>query len=433
MSNEIKNLSTVGLVGNIANNFYREASLLNNSNEIKFTCFGTLYEQMPNTELPESDPLFSNKDNVDFFVSMKPFLGIPFWALFLPRFLISLLPQIQHNILSQLDQLDLKVFSGPEIILAPKLRGPYIIRPTGSDLTVSPSLSYKDYLLLQRKTCSRVKERILWNLMRHLYRKSYRKAKFISICCETPYLLAIKKLKFPKQKICHAIPLTINMEGFIRKNVFSHLIPSKIKENDFLIFMPSRIMISNTNVHIQTGQWKASDVAIQGFKIFWDNLSTVDKEKVWLLIPDRTLSNELELAKHITSTSSIRERIVWLKGSAQNGLTREEMIPLYSMSSATLDDFGVGWYGSVVLESMACETPVITYLSEENMHHHGYPPILNAKTADDIAECLTSLFANPDNRKVVGINSRNWVATYHSPERVKSIYKLLLSEIYAKK
>jgi len=189
------------------------------------------------------------------------------------------------------------------------------------------------------------------------------------------------------------------------------------------------MMLSDSAVHRLTGQWKASEVGIEGFHIFLKSLKPTERTKAWLLIPDRTLSDDIEMAKHLIESLDLEDRIVWLQGRSQEGLTRREMLPIYSRASATLDDFGVGWYGSVVVEAAACESPVVTYISDELLVSVGNPPILNARTPVQIAQHLVNLYRNSAETRAIGRKSRDWVKEFHSDAAVQVAYQRVLREI----
>jgi len=155
-------------------------------------------------------------------------------------------------------------------------------------------------------------------------------------------------------------------------------------------------------------------------------LTVLDRKRAWLVIPDRTLSDELAEAKRIVELLGFKDRVIWVQGSAAEGLTRREMIPLYSSASATFDDFGAGWFGSVVVEAMACECPVITYISEEVLKDNDNPPALVAQTAEAICARLVELFRDKEKVRKVGIESRSWIEKHHTDDAIHEAYRDLL-------
>ena len=91
------------------------------------------------------------------------------------------------------------------------------------------------------------------------------------------------------------------------------------------------------------------------------------------------------------------------------------------MSSVVLDDFGAGWYGSLVVEALSCEVPVISHVPDDVMSEmFEWHPIQNAASSEDIMFALLSLYRNKDLRSELAIKSRTWVLQYHSNQAIKT-------------
>lgn len=429
-------MKSIAMLGNLANNFYREARLLSKDKEIAVTLFVGAARNVANTEKPSSDPGYQSEGLERLIIRemARPRFGIRLHHYFLPRALWRLDPKVDFEGLRDLEAADLIVLSGPEIIMGNVIRAPFVIRPTGSDLTVRPSLSFKEFEELRGHQgsgpLSRTLARLKWSLQRALFRRSYKKATAVAVTTAAkPYEGAISTIRLDKRRLVPGIPLAIDLNSFKRPSGWSKLLPSSVRSNDFLVFFPSRMMIKNSPTHIMTGQWKASEVGIVGFKDFLDSLPSSSQQRCWLLIPDRVLSDDLQQVKELVRTLGIEENVVWVAGSEKQGLTRKEMIPLYSSSSATMDDFGAGWFGSVVVEAMACESPVVTFVSEARMASAGNPPILVAQTADDVATQLLKLHRNRELVRTLGRQSREWVSSQHGEQAVRGAYLNLFEAV----
>jgi glycosyltransferase involved in cell wall biosynthesis len=421
---------TIALLGNIANNFSREALLVNSMGRVEATCYYAKIPNGANTENPFSDPQQGKSTSA--LVPCKPMLGIPWYLLFLPRFLLYRVPSIDSVALAGINSKTLRVLSGPEIMLGPKLSRPYAIRPTGSDLTVYPSLNYREYWsIVGMGAKSKLSNWITWGLQTALYKRSYRHAASVAVQPETPFLSALSRIGLTQRSVSNGIPLAIDTELFCKVSEKSRLLPATVGESDFVVFMPSRIMIEREPAHVKTGQWKASEAGIHGFNNFVKNLAESDRRKVWLVIPDRLLSNDLAQAKRLITELHLSDRVIWVRGQEHQGLSRMEMIPLYSSAAATFDDFGVGWFGSVVVEAMACQSPVITFVADEVMTKNENPPLLLARTPEEICSRLTQLFASPLQRQQIGMESREWVRRRHSGDAVSNAYEQLLMDVTA--
>ena len=420
----------ISLIGNVANNFIREASLLNRSKYIYATCYINSASSTPNTERPESDPWKSLHSWRNFTREVSPLFGIKLRMLFFPRILLKKFKGVQFDLIEEAERADFRVFSGIDLLIAPKFRGPYIIRPTGSDLTVFPSLSFKDYWAITKGIGrARLKEKVIWMYLRFNYRKAYRKATGIALSSEAPYQVALQSFMPKTTKLVSRIPLAIDTDSFRKVKERSNLLPGSVRDDDFMIFMPSRVMMSSSDVHRKTGQWKASDVGLKGLRIFLDSLSSKETDQIWLMVPDRNLSDELPKAKLLVNELNLNKHVIWLKGDNAGGLTRTEMLPLYSNSSVTLDDFGAGWYGSVAVEAMACESPVLTYITDKLLRDCDNPPMLIAQSPEKVAEHLSKLFYNRSYVKKIGKESRAWVQKNHTETSIQNSYISILESI----
>lgn len=207
-------------------------------------------------------------------------------------------------------------------------------------------------------------------------------------------------------------------------------------ESKFVVFFPSRYVSTTSEIAKRTGDWKASQVGLEGFANFLMRLDTSARQKPTLLIPCRDVGRETSLldtraARTLVEELGLTEHVVWIKGEDPSRLTRREMIPLYSIAHATLDDFGAGWYGSVALEALSCESAVITYVKPEVLPNPKDNPFLVARTAEEVAQHLYELFLEPDYGTRFGIARRSWVAKYHAESTVPSAYKSLIRWVSA--
>ena len=99
------------------------------------------------------------------------------------------------------------------------------------------------------------------------------------------------------------------------------------------------------------------------------------------------------------------------------------MIDLYSLSSAVVDEFGVGWFGSIVVEAAACSKPVICYVDEKVMEElYEWHPIISTNTTEGLSEVIYKLYSNKRYYEETAKKSREWVVKYHSLEAVQAVY-----------
>ncbi len=423
MSDEIR----VAFVGNIVNNFFREASILQNSKGVSCDLF--LYHDCntPNTELPESDiPGFKYPQWIK---HLPEYSRASILSCFLPKSIARRCFKSFYKLINDLNSYDLCIFSGPELVILPFVSTKTVFRATGSDLTVFPVMSFRESNLLRYQSKSLIERFktplnfLLYYIKRNSYRKGVFNADFID-ANESPYIWALKRLGNIKAKKLNFFKLAIDTKIFFHyQNNKPFLKKWNLTKKNFIVFMPSRIMISDSYLHKVTGQWKASDEAIIGFRKFLDKLNNDEKKMVILVIPDRTRSDELEKAKKLIQDLKLTENVRFTKGEAEEGLTRSELIELYNCSDVVMDDFGAGWFGSVVVESAACGCPILTYVREESMRKkYSWHPFQVARKSHEISQVMEKLYRDYSYRLLVSEKSINWINEYHSPSAIKDTY-----------
>jgi glycosyltransferase involved in cell wall biosynthesis len=415
----------VAFVGNIANNFFREVQALRKYSDIDAVLFLHHGPETSNTDLPESDDPTLDPEKYPAWLRKLPKLsGINFNVLtqWIPKS-----PEIT-KLIAELNLYDICVFSSSEVFIIPYINTKTIYRATGSDMTVFPVLSYQQYFQLRplkKRKLNIMPLRIFvqilkYYLVRSNYRNAVRASSYINATQAAPYQTALNKLRINNDLRIDIFALAIDTSLFRRQASNGEMAAERwgIKGYEFIVLMPSRVMIKNTQIHRDTGQWKASDIAICAFHSFLKSLNKKERSKVILLIPDRTQSDDLEVAKALISDLGIEKNVLFMKGDSETGLTRHELIQLYSLADVVLDDFGAGWYGSVVVEALSCACPVITYVQNGVMSKFPWHPIQVAKSKNEILKSLQFLYRNVDMRQRIAADSRRWVEEYHSEKSV---------------
>ena len=135
------------------------------------------------------------------------------------------------------------------------------------------------------------------------------------------------------------------------------------------------------------------------------------------------------LFKYFSRFVNLKENVIILKSKYQQTLNRIEMIEIYSISNITFDDFGVGWYGSVVVEALSCSCPVITYVKKNYLDYHfKWHPLLLANNVNKISQMVLKLYSDKSYLKNIRDNSLKWIKEYHSEEAVSNQYEILLKK-----
>ena len=82
-----------------------------------------------------------------------------------------------------------------------------------------------------------------------------------------------------------------------------------------------------------------------------------------------------------------------------------------------------GWFGSVVVEGVACSKPTFCYVDEKVMNQlYPWHPIVSAKEPEAIAEHIASFYFDREKKEQHGELSRKWVKEFHSLMNGTEIY-----------
>ncbi len=173
--------------------------------------------------------------------------------------------------------------------------------------------------------------------------------------------------------------------------------PNESLPYEYIFFMPSR------------QQWKE-----KGNNLFVEAFAQFHKEHRDSVLAMADWGTNLNETKALVEKLNIGKSVMWLPL-----MSKPRLIKWYNLSTAIADQFILGSYGTTAPEAMACEKPVMIYLSEKhNLKAFGeFPPVLNIIEKDDILKylfmCTDSTF-----RSRMGQLSREWVEKHHSPEIV---------------
>lgn len=411
---EISRQSRIALVGNIANNFYREGVALHAAGFDKVSLFFEKASSTHPSALPESDPFGGSGDYPEW-VKPHPKISQSDWLriVFGQRDKVS---QELDALLREIDEHDVIFLSGAALFFSGMLASTTVFRPTGGDLTTLP-------FLFRSLAFSRLREGFCYtftfaNLARTIFlallsRVSLRSVDWIAVHRKGPYPAVLKNLQVPKNKILPGIDLSINLSEFQRDGSARE----RLREDlDFVVLLVGKYMSRASRTLRDVGQWKGSDKALRAFATFLRGLSDAQKTKVELWIPDTSMSVQLAEARTLVVALGIQSNVRFVSGSDQEALSRAELLELYSAADVCLDDFGAGWFGSAALECLACETPLITWVSPEFLYRqYLWHPLLLARSREEISLQIARIYATlPEERADLGRTGRDWVRRYFS-------------------
>jgi glycosyltransferase involved in cell wall biosynthesis len=395
----------VALYGNICNNLYQIAKMLRAFPDIDAHLF--IDETSDIQQRPESDdPSLRNR--------YPPWIHEGRYSA-----TESVLAPWTSPLVQELASFDMAVLSGLGPLFAPFLKVPTAFLVSGGDLTIFPfPWRFRfQYPSLKSKA---------WSWMVGFWqRRGIRRCGEIWAPGFAPFSDALQALSVEPGRVSRAyFPLVIDLERFQRQPAARRdprlFVREVVDRFDFVVFHPSRLMIRDLPELKATGQWKRNEVLFQGFATF---LKQSGARRAGLVMPDRTDSPDVDLAKQIIASLGIQDHVLWLKPPRPFGFTREELVPLYSVSDVAADDFGVGWFGSVVLEALACRCPVVTYVDERMMSQlYPWHPLFSARSPDAVAQALETLYRDPTKRGEKAEAGRKWVEEFHSEEAAARAY-----------
>jgi glycosyltransferase involved in cell wall biosynthesis len=164
---------------------------------------------------------------------------------------------------------------------------------------------------------------------------------------------------------------------------------------DFILLSPSR-----HDWHI-----KGTDRLLRGFAEF----VRVERPNSLLLLNEWGL--EIDRSKTLIRELGLDSNVRWLPP-----LPKLRLIDAYRAADVVLDQFLIGTFGAVAPEAMSCGRPVV--MAFDAAHHEWcfpvLPPVINARTPEQIHEALARLARDPEERGRIGRMGRAWIEEHHS-------------------
>jgi glycosyltransferase involved in cell wall biosynthesis len=89
---------------------------------------------------------------------------------------------------------------------------------------------------------------------------------------------------------------------------------------------------------------------------------------------------------------------------------------LYQSVDFVADQFLMGTYGTAAIEAMSCGVPVVMWIDEQAFENRGWPPppVLNARTEDEISRVLLSIGSGRINLEEMQQGILDWVRQRHA-------------------
>jgi glycosyltransferase involved in cell wall biosynthesis len=139
------------------------------------------------------------------------------------------------------------------------------------------------------------------------------------------------------------------------------------------------------------------------------------------------------VARRMIDELGITDRVAWIPAMPKHALR-----DWYRAADVGADEFLGGAMGSVAFESMACGTPLLTYLRTEGAQPTFWspslcmpelPPLLNASSDDEIVAALLPLIQDPSRLRAHSQASRTWSERCSSGEAIARKWLDIYAEV----
>lgn len=190
-------------------------------------------------------------------------------------------------------------------------------------------------------------------------------------------------------------------------------------EDTILFFNPSHIDFGITDNKADRNSTKGTD---RFFRAFIRAINEGYNYKCILL----ERGPDVEIAKGIIKEHNAEQYFFW-----KPHMTRDDFYNEIAKSDIIVDQFDVGGFGGIAIESMSMGKPVMTYIHEacHSLSFIGSPPILNCHSEDEIYEQIIRC-NDLDFLTEIGEKSRRWVLENFDSEHVLNefiFYYMLLT------
>lgn len=116
----------------------------------------------------------------------------------------------------------------------------------------------------------------------------------------------------------------------------------------------------------------------------------------------------------IDSMSDIIKEIPNIKFNLINGLSYNDALKNYSLSTIVIDQMKIGWYGMVSLECMAIGIPVVCYISEDLLKYLPYENPIWVTTEDTFKRDVKYLLNHKEIRDKQIIYGKKYISEVHN-------------------
>lgn len=401
----------IALYGNICNNFYQLAKVIRAYSDIDVHLY--VDSRGDSQQLPESDDPHLRE-------------GYPAW-IHKGHYMsaAALTAPWRAPLVRELEQYDLVVVSGLGPVFTQFVEKPTVFLVSGGDLTVYP---FPLRFLHHHRTLKMKLAALYFGIWQ---RRGIRKFAELWSPAFLPFTSAAQKLKVGHLVTSTYFPLIVD-EAWLKYKpnpltATNPAVEEMTSRFDFIVFHPSRMMISDTPELRSSGQWKQNDLLIRAFAAF---VRSSGASRAGLVLIDRGQSTENDTARRLIAALGIQQNVLWLSPPRTFGFTRQELIPIYASADVVADDFGIGWFGSIVLEGLALRKPVLCYVDEKAIAElYPWHPLLSSDTVEGNRDYLQQLYEDSRHREELGARGRRWIEEFHTRDHAANIYVARFREL----
>ena len=403
----------IAFYGNTCNNFFAIARAVRRASDIDAHLFidsNADWMQFPESENPEL------RNNYPSWIHKGPYHSMA------SRFWPGCSPLVR-----ELETFDVVMVSGGGVRLAPFVSTQFIFYVTGWDLTMSPFPLR--FFHLPPSGVLRKGAALLGGFWQ---RRGIKAVDQLWTQPFSPFVQAAERLRIPTERLLPKyFPIMLDTDLYkpdpAARESADPNVRRMVDGHDFVVFHPSRMMFNQSPEFVEAGNWKGNDRLIEGFARF---VRENPGAKPALVLIDHSYSPDLQLAKDLIHRLGIEEHVVWLEGPHDRGFDRTAIIPFYAAADVVADEFGIGWFGSVVVEGLSMGKPVLCHVDEAVMKQlYPWHPILSPRTPAEIASTLGELYRDPEGRRERGERGRTWAVEFHSIERAAARYVEQIEEV----
>lgn len=128
---------------------------------------------------------------------------------------------------------------------------------------------------------------------------------------------------------------------------------------------------------------------------------------------------DVEATRRIFADAGVLDSVHYLESAVSKPILRD----LYRVADLVVDQFTVTAFGAVMLEAMACGTPVLINLDvaafQARWADFVPPPILRASSEEEIGAVLRGIADGGVDLDALGRSARSWIQAHHGPEHAR--------------